>query len=140
VNFTSSNRRLGKRVMDLIKIEKSYGDNRVISPFSYRFNRGERIGIIGPNGSGKTTFLDILTERVPIDGGRIEKGVNTHFGYFDQMSRPMNLEMTLLDYIREISDRITMPDGGQMGAASYLERFLFTASLHRQKIKTPVRG
>jgi ATP-binding cassette subfamily F protein uup len=133
--FTSSNRRLGKRVMDLIKIEKSYGDNRVISPFSYRFKRGERIGIIGPNGSGKTTFLDILTERVPIDGGRIEKGVNTHFGYFDQMSRPMNLEMTLLDYIREISDRITMPDGGQMGAASYLERFLFTASLHRQKIK-----
>ena len=61
--------------------------------------------------------------------------MNTHFGYFDQMSRPMNPELTLLDYIREISDRISLPDGSQVSAAGYLERFLFTSSLHRQKIK-----
>ncbi len=133
--FTSGNRRLGKRIVDLIKVEKHYGDRQIITPFTYRFKKGERIGIIGPNGSGKTTFLDLLTERLPIDEGRIEKGVNTHFGYFDQMSRPMNPEQTLLDYIREISDRITLPDGSQVSAAGYLERFLFTSSLHRQKIK-----
>ncbi|MDC7219114.1 MAG: ABC-F family ATP-binding cassette domain-containing protein [Spirochaetales bacterium] len=133
--FTSGNRRLGKRIIDMVKVEKHYGDRQVIAPFSYRFKKGERIGIIGPNGSGKTTFLDMITERLPIDSGRIERGVNTHFGYFDQMSRPMNPEQTLLDYIREISDRITMPDGSQLSAAGYLERFLFTSSIHRQKIK-----
>ncbi len=133
--FTSGNRRLGKRIIDLIKAEKSYGERQIITPFTYRFKKGERIGIIGPNGSGKTTFLDLITERLPIDGGRIEKGVNTHFGYFDQMSRPMNPEVTLLDYIREVSDRISLPDGSQVSASGYLERFLFSSSIHRQKIK-----
>ena len=72
--FTSGNRRLGKRIIDLVRVEKSYGDRKIIAPFTYRFKKGERIGIIGPNGSGKTTFLDLVTERIPIDAGRIEKG------------------------------------------------------------------
>jgi len=85
-NFSSSEKRLGKKILDLNEIEKSYNDELIIAPFSYKFTKGERIGIIGPNGSGKTTFLNIITGLVETDSGSLKKGLNTAFGYFDQLS------------------------------------------------------
>ncbi|MDA3849643.1 MAG: ABC-F family ATP-binding cassette domain-containing protein [Spirochaetaceae bacterium] len=133
--FTAGNRRLGKKVLELFRVEKSFGKHRVVAPFSYSFKRGERIGIIGPNGSGKTTFLDLLTGRLDTDGGRIDLGINTHFGYFDQMGRPMDPKTTVLDFIKEKAEKVSLPGGGQMGAAAYLEQFLFPSETHRLAIE-----
>jgi len=129
--FTAGNRRLGKKILELYGICKSYGDHQVVAPFSYTFKRGERIGVIGPNGAGKTTFLDLITQRLEPDDGRMELGVNTHFGYFDQMSRPMDPENTPLGFIREKADKVEIPGQGWVSAAGYLEQFLFPAETHR---------
>lgn len=133
--FTAGNRRLGKKILELYSIRKSFGSKQVVAPFSYTFKRGERIGIIGPNGAGKTTFLDLITGRLTADEGRMEQGVNTHFGYFDQMSRPMNPESTLLGFIREKADKVVLPGQGQISAAAYLEQFLFPSETHRIPIE-----
>lgn len=133
--FSSGNRRLGKKIVEFYSVEKCFSDNTVVAPFSYSFKRGERIGIIGPNGSGKSTLLNLITNRIEQDNGRIERGVNTHFGYFDQMAEKMDDDMTILDYIKSKAERITMPDESTISATAFLEMFLFPSSMHRQPIK-----
>jgi ABC transport system ATP-binding/permease protein len=132
--FSSSDRRLGNKVLELKGITKSYGDTMVVSPFSYSFKRGERIGIVGPNGSGKTTFLDMISGRIPATGGSMELGVNTVFGYYDQMSRPLKDEMTVLAFMEEIAELVTLDDGVRIPAARFLERFGFPTRMHRVEI------
>lgn len=143
-DFTSSHRRLGKKVLELHEISKSYNAVPVVRPFGYTFKRGERIGIIGPNGSGKTTFLDMITGTVKPDSGSIDLGVNTVFGYFDQLSRPLQKddEKTVLEYIEDFAERVKL--GGANGqaksesdlsAAQFLELFSFPASMHRLPLK-----
>jgi ABC transport system ATP-binding/permease protein len=129
--FSSSHRRLGKKVLELTAIEKSYGDLKVINPFTYSFKQGERIGLIGTNGSGKTTFLDMITESITIDSGKIDKGINTKFGYYDQMNRPLKESLTVLEYISNISEQISLAPGQSVSAARFLEMFGFNTSFHR---------
>ena len=129
--FSSSHRRLGKKVLELHAIEKSYGSLRVINPFTYKFKQGERIGLIGINGSGKTTFLDIITESIQADSGTIDKGINTEFGYYDQMNRPLKEELTVLEYISNISEQISLQPGQSISATRFLEMFGFNTSFHR---------
>ncbi len=133
--FSSSNRRLGKKILELTNIEKSYNNARVVSPFSYKFKKGERIGIIGPNGSGKTTFLNIISGRISSDSGKIEKGLNTEFGYYDQLSGHLNeaadKNFTVLEYIKETAEQITLEDGKVASAAKFLEMFNFPSKTHR---------
>ncbi|MBB6481472.1 ABC-F family ATP-binding cassette domain-containing protein [Spirochaeta isovalerica] len=128
--FSVSQRRLGKRVVDLINISKSFDGREVIPSFSYKFRKGERIGIVGPNGSGKSTFLNLLTERLPGDSGSVNKGVNTHFGYFDQLTARMPDEMKVLEYLKDQADLIKTDEGSSYTPAQLLERFLFPKSLH----------
>lgn len=129
--FSSSHRRLGKKVLELTSIEKSYDGKKIIQPFTYSFKQGERIGLIGPNGSGKTTFLDMITESISIDNGKIDKGINTVFSYYDQLNRPLTEELTVLEYISNISEQIAFEPGRTISAARFLEMFGFTASFHR---------
>jgi len=129
--FSSSHRRLGKKVLELTALKKSYGVNRVINPFTYSFKQGERIGLIGANGSGKTTFLDMITESIPADSGKIDKGINTEFGYYDQMNRPLKEDFTVLEYISNISEQISLKPGQSISAARFLEMFGFNTSFHR---------
>jgi len=128
--FSVSERRLGKRIVDLVNISKSFGGKEVIPPFSYKFRKGERIGVVGPNGSGKSTFLNLLTERLPSDSGSVNKGVNTHFGYFDQLTARMPGEMKVLEYLKDQADLLKGDDGTTYTPAQLLERFLFPKSLH----------
>lgn len=128
--FSVSERRLGKRVVDLINVSRSFDSRIVIKPFSYKFRRGERIGIVGPNGSGKSTFLNLLTERLSTDTGSVNKGVNTHFGYFDQLTGKMPDHMKVLEYLKETASLIKTDDGSSFSPAQLLERFLFPPSLH----------
>ncbi len=129
--FSSSHRRLGKKVLELKAVEKSYGGRCIIKPFTYSFKQGERIGLIGPNGSGKTTFLDLVTEQIPMDGGKIDKGVNTEFGYYDQLNRPLKDDLMVLEYISGMHENISLGPGRIVSAARFLEMFGFDVSYHR---------
>ncbi|OQY38883.1 MAG: hypothetical protein B6229_04855 [Spirochaetaceae bacterium 4572_7] len=134
--FSISNRRLGKKVLALKNISKSYGDNIIINPFNYTFKRGERIGIIGDNGSGKTTFLNILTQSIKTDSGSVDMGINTHVGYFDQMGEKLPGDMTVMGFLKEIADVITLDDGRRLTPTQFLELFLFPKSLFYTKISS----
>jgi ATP-binding cassette subfamily F protein uup len=123
--FSSAHRRLGKKVLELRGIAKSYGGKEVISPFSYSFRRGERIGVIGPNGSGKTTFLNLLSGRVAPDSGTAVKGETIVFACFDQVAVTLEGNLTVVDYMREHAERIVSADGVSVPVEQFLERFLF---------------
>jgi len=123
-------RRLGKKILEVKKISKSYGENRVVNSFTYAFKRKEKIGVIGPNGSGKTTLLNILTEKIEPDSGKVDKGINTFFGYFDQHSEDLPGDMRLIDFIKKSGEVITLSNGVELSASKMLERFLFTPNLH----------
>lgn len=132
--FSVTNRRLGKKILELRNISKSYSGKTVLNPFSYTFKNGERIGIVGDNGSGKTTLLNIITERIIPDTGSIDKGINTHIGYFDQMGKELPGEQTVMGFLKDIVNVITTVDGKSLTPAQYLELFLFPKSLFYTKI------
>jgi ATP-binding cassette subfamily F protein uup len=123
--FSSTARRLGKKILVLKNVSKTYGGKNVLAPFSRDFKAGERVGLVGPNGSGKTTFLDIVAGRVESDTGKVERGENTHFAYFDQTAASIDPGLTLLGYIRQKAERISMADGSVLNPEQLLERFLF---------------
>ena len=129
LEFTIEGRRLGKKILELNDIEKSFGGKIVIKPFSYVFRQNERIGIIGPNGSGKTTFLNLITGALSPDKGTIDKGVRTEFGYFTQNSVELDPDMKVIDYIKKFGEVVTLSDGATISASKALEKFLFPASV-----------
>jgi len=127
--FSVNDRRLGKKVLDLVNISKSYNSVEVVKPFSYKFRKGERIGIVGPNGSGKSTFLNLITEKIITESGSVTKGVNTVFGYFDQMTEKMPGQLKVIEYLKETAEILKMDDGSSFTPTQLLERFLFPKSL-----------
>lgn len=128
MGFSVTNRRLGKKILVLKNISKTFGEQKILSPFTYTFKKGERIGIIGENGSGKTTFLNILTERTISDSGTVDKGINTVFGYFDQMGMKLPENMGVLEYLKDIASVIVLEDGRRITPSQFLEMFLFPKS------------
>jgi len=132
--FSASSRRLGKKILVLKNVSKAYGGHRVLSPFSRDFKAGERVGIVGPNGSGKTTFLDIVSGRIESDSGSVDRGENTHFAYFDQTAASIDPTLSLIAYIREKAERIAMADGTVLNPEQLLERFLFPRDMHELRL------
>jgi len=130
VEITVSGRRIGKKILELNNISKSFGKKIVIKPFSYVFKQNEKIGIIGPNGCGKTTLLNILTGILEPDSGTIDKGLNTVFGYFTQNKEEFDPDMRIIDYIKKIAEFITLDNGETISAGKMLERFLFAPDSH----------
>ncbi len=129
-DFSVSERRLGKNILNLANISKSYDNRLIVQPFSYKFRKGERIGIVGPNGCGKTTFLNLITEKIQTDTGSINKGINTVFGYFDQLTEKMPGQLKVIEYLKETAEILKFDDGSSYTPAQLLERFLFPKSLH----------
>lgn len=128
--FSSAHRRLGKKVLELTAVTKSYDGRTVIGPFTYSFRRGERIGIVGPNGSGKTTFLQLVSGSIAADTGVVAKGESTVFACFDQTSGTRQLPISVLDYIKELGERVPVSEGATVSAEQFLERFLFPRMVH----------
>jgi ATP-binding cassette subfamily F protein uup len=120
---------MGKKILELEDISKSYGGLNLIEAFSYTLKRRDRIGVIGPNGSGKTTLLEIITGGVAPDAGHVEKGQTIVIGYYDQENRELNGAQRVIDYIREIAERIETADGQVITASQMLEKFLFPPSM-----------
>jgi ATP-binding cassette subfamily F protein uup len=133
-SFSSMHRRMGKKILSLDQVQKTYEGRSVIQPFSHEFLKGERVGIIGVNGSGKTTLLELLSGRIEADGGIIDAGVNTVFGYYDQLDSPMNPEHTVLEHMSERAEEITLGPGETVSVTRFLEMFGFPPSFHRMEI------
>ena len=129
IQLAAPSARLGKKVIELEAISKSYDGLTLIKDFSYKFSGGDRIGIIGPNGAGKTTVLEIIAGRVRPDAGRVETGQTVVVGYYDQQSRALKDELRVIDYIKEIAENVRTADGSVITASQMLERFLFPAAV-----------
>jgi ATP-binding cassette subfamily F protein uup len=121
-------RRLGSKVIELNEVSKKFDDRKVIDDFSYIVKRDDRIGIIGPNGAGKTTLFELITGRLAPDSGSVETGQTVVVGYYDQTSRALNDEQRVIDYIREVAERVRTADGNVITASQMLEKFLFPPS------------
>jgi ABC transport system ATP-binding/permease protein len=135
--------RMGKKILELNGISKSYPgnagvqralsdaaapaprDKKLIEGFSYILKRNDRIGVIGPSGSGKTTLLDIIAGRTEPDAGRIDRGQTIVIGYYDQDNRELDGSQRVIDYIRDVAERIEGADGQVITASQMLEKFLF---------------
>lgn len=129
VEISTPGRRIGKKVIELNQVFKSYDNRPLIQDFTYSFNPDDRLGIIGGNGVGKSTLLDMITGRVKPDEGIVEIGSTIHIGYFDQHSEDllaaMNENQRVIDYLKEVAEFVKTADGTQITASQMLERFLF---------------
>ena len=117
--------RLGSKMIEMHKVQKSFGKKIILSHFNYTFQRNERIGIIGKNGSGKSTFLNLLTSNDTVDAGKIIWGETLKFGYYTQKGIPVKEEQKVIDVIKEYGDYIPLKKGRKISAQQLLERFLF---------------
>jgi len=122
-------RRQGKKIMELHGISKQFGDFVTVKNFDYVFKRFDRIGIIGKNGIGKSTFLNLLTGMLPPDSGEIVKGQNTHIGYYTQEEFRFNSDERVIDIIQSFAEVIETSDGKQITASQLLNKFLFPPDL-----------
>lgn len=123
--------RLGSKILELHQVSKKFGDNIILEPFTYKFKPGERIGIIGKNGAGKSSFLRMITGQLPSDTGKIVVGDTVTFGYYSQDGLPVDDDKMVIDVIREIAEFIPLEKGYKLTAESLLERFLFPRSQQR---------
>jgi len=149
--FEVAGRRLGGKILELHSISKNYPKgyvgngqltmdngqfNPVIRDFSYKFNKGEKIGIFGGNGTGKSTLLNIITGTIPPDSGSIDKGENTFFGYYQQNPHFENLNMTVLEYIKEAAENVQRNDGKTLSATQFLKEFGFEGRIINSMLST----
>ncbi|MDX2271474.1 MAG: ABC-F family ATP-binding cassette domain-containing protein [Cyanobacteriota bacterium] len=127
VEITTAGRRIGKKVIEIHNISKSFVDRTLIHNFSYLFHPEDRIGIIGPNGVGKSTLMDMITQKILPDSGQIEVGSTIQIGYFNQHSDELHLnpKQRVIDYLKSIAELVKTADGSVITASQMLERFLF---------------
>ncbi len=118
--------RLGGKILELHNVSKRFEDLKVVENFDYKFKKNERVGIVGPNGVGKTSFLKILTQEIRPDTGKVVVGDNTVFGYYTQDGINLKEDKRVIDAVQDIAEYIPLAKGQKMSAASLLERFLFS--------------
>jgi ATP-binding cassette subfamily F protein uup len=118
--------RLGKKILVVRGLEKSFGKLNILNDFSYTFNRFERLGIVGDNGTGKSTFLNVITQSIPSDKGTIELGETVVFGYYRQEGMSIREDMKVIDVAREVAEVVKLADGKTLSVSQFLNMFLFT--------------
>jgi ATP-binding cassette subfamily F protein uup len=121
--------RLGGKILELIKVSKSFGDRQIIAPFTYTFKRGEKIGIAGKNGSGKSTLLKMIMGELEVDSGKIQTGETVVFGYYAQDSFKPEPGKRVIEVVREVADVIPLADGRNLTASQLLQQFLFSPQM-----------
>ena len=118
--------RLGSKIVELQYISKSYGDLKLIDNFHYKFKKNEKVGIVGRNGTGKSTFLKMLTKELRPDSGKVVVGGTVAFGHYNQEGMELEKDMRVIDVVREIAEYIPLDKGQKLSASALLERFLFS--------------
>ncbi len=117
---------LGSKIVELHNVSKGYQDRKLIENFSYKFRRGERVGIVGENGAGKSTLLKLLTNEIQPDGGKVVIGDTIQFGYYSQDGIILKEDRRVIEVIQDIAEFIPLAKGLKITASNLLERFLFT--------------
>ncbi|MCA1803273.1 MAG: ABC-F family ATP-binding cassette domain-containing protein [Rhodothermaceae bacterium] len=121
--------RMGSQILELKNVSKRFGDLTIMDKFEYSFSRGERIGIIGKNGVGKTTFLNVITGREPSDSGEIRKGSTIVYGYYSQQGIKIDESQRAIDVLKEVAEVIELANGNRISASQFLEHFMFTSEM-----------
>ena len=121
--------RVGGKILELKKVYKSYGDLKILNGFDYTFKNGERIGIIGENGVGKSTFLDIITQSLEPDSGKINVGETIVYGYFTQKGIQLKEDKRVIEVLKDIAEVIVMSDNNKITASQLLEHFMFPPNM-----------
>ncbi|MBC8630397.1 ABC-F family ATP-binding cassette domain-containing protein [[Eubacterium] tenue] len=135
LEISTASSRLGKKIIEIHNISKSFGDKKIINNLEYALSRTDRIGIIGKNGMGKSTLINILNGKLKPDSGHIEIGETVKIGCFSQDDSHMNLDMRAIDYVKEVSDYIETSDGQKITASQMCERFLFDGTMQYTHIR-----
>lgn len=119
--------RLGGKVVEMKKVYKSFGEKKILAGFDYTFKKGERVGVVGKNGVGKSTFLNILQGLTPPDSGKINIGDTVVFGNYSQQGLELKNDMRVIEFVKSIAENFPLAKGGTLSAAQFLELFLFNA-------------
>ncbi len=122
--------RLGSKIVEMYRVKKSFANVNVLGGFDYVFKTGEKVGLVGRNGTGKTTFLNLLTHNIQPDGGKVIIGDTVVFGYYSQTGLPLAEGKRVLEVVREVADYIPLAKGKTISAAQMLERFMFPKNMH----------
>lgn len=123
--------RLGKKIVECHNVSKYFGDFKAVEGFHYKFKKKERVGIVGPNGVGKSTFIKLLTKEYKPDTGKVVVGDTIVFGHYNQEGIQMNEDKTVLEVIRDIAEEIPLSGGQKLTASAFLEKFLFNRKQQR---------
>ena len=126
--------RVGKKIIECTDVCYCFGDKIILDRFSYKFGRYEKIGIVGENGIGKTTFLKLLTGEIKPLSGEIQIGETVRFGHYSQSGIVFDENQTIIEHVREIAETVTLADGSKISVTSFLNHFLFAPNTHNTKI------
>ena len=127
--------RIGGKILELKNIRKSYDDLLILDGFDYTFKKGERIGMLGKNGVGKSTFLNIITGKEKPDSGKINIGETINYGYFTQVGLDVDTDKRVIQVLKDIADFIVMSDGKKISASQLLEHFMFSPEMQFTQVK-----
>ena len=125
ININVNIQRMGKKILELKNIYKSFGDKILVKDFSYSFNRFEKAGLIGRNGTGKTTLLNIITGLTNPDKGTVDRGETIVFGYYKQQGIEFDDDMSVIDAVKNIAERVIVSDGNVLSITQFMNYFLF---------------
>ena len=123
--LTVKTERIGGKILEMYNVTKSYDGVKMVDDFSYVFKKGEKIGIVGPNGIGKSTFLNLLTEQLRPDSGRVIVGQTIQFGFYTQGGMTARPDIRVIDIVKEVAERIELDNGKEMSAHQFLSYFGF---------------
>jgi ATP-binding cassette subfamily F protein uup len=123
-------KRQGKKILELHGISKSYDGEKFVDDFTYFFKKNDRVGIVGKNGAGKTTFLNVITDRIKPDSGEVILGETIQFGYYHQEGIQWPSGTKVIDVVKEVAEVVTLSDGATISAAQFLNHFLFPHEMH----------
>lgn len=126
--------RIGTKIFEARNVSKSFGNTKILNDFSYVFSRYEKMGIVGNNGSGKSTFLKMLVGEAVPDGGTIEIGESVRFGYYGQSGLTFNESDKVLDVVTQIAEHLELGDGRSMSASQFLQYFLFPPEVQHNQV------
>jgi len=135
MDLTIKGARLGNKILEIYNVSKGYDQLKLITDFSYKFMPGEKIGIIGQNGTGKTTFLKLITGALAPDKGRVEIGETVVMGYYKQEGLVIDDDKRVIDVITDIADNISLGEGQSMSATQFLRHFLFPSEMHYSLVR-----
>ena len=125
ININVNISRMGSKILDMKNVSKTFGDKTILDDFTYRFNRFEKAGLIGRNGTGKTTLLNIITGQIQPDSGVVERGETIVFGYYRQQGIEFDNDMTVIDAVKNIAEKVVISDGSVLSITQFMNYFLF---------------